>query len=123
MARRNGVGSRGAAHPVGAPGDDSGKDSGDASDPGVRARDICLRQLTAGPRTAAQLAGAMARRGVDEEVVAEILARFTEVGLIDDEAFAAAWVHSRHAGRGLARRALAHELRARGVDDAVVAVA
>jgi regulatory protein len=43
------------------------------------------------------------------------------VGLIDDEAFAHAWVRSRHTGRGLARRALAHELRRRGVDDEVVA--
>lgn len=36
-----------------------------------------------------------------------------------------AWVESRHAGRGLARRALAHELRQRGVDDdlAVTALA
>ncbi len=49
-----------------------------------------------------------------------MLTRFAEVGLVDDEAFAAAWVRSRHAGRGLARRALAHELRQRGVDDQVV---
>lgn len=44
-----------------------------------------------------------------------MLSRFEEVGLIDDAAFAAAWVESRHAGRGLARRALAQELRTRGV--------
>lgn len=94
-------------------------------DPAARARDICLRQLTAGPRTAAQLGAAMARRGIDEDIVASVLARFTEVGLIDDAAFAAAWVESRHAGRGLARRALAQELRQRGVteDHVVVAVA
>ena len=92
-------------------------------DPATRARDICLRQLTAGPRTAAQLAAAMARRGIDEDSIASVLARFSEVGLIDDAAFAAAWVESRHAGRGLARRALAQELRHRGVAEEQVAVA
>jgi regulatory protein len=39
------------------------------------------------------------------------------VGLIDDAAFANAWVESRHRGRGLGKRALAQELRRRGVDD------
>ncbi len=92
-------------------------------DPAVKAREICLRQLTAGPRTAAQLAGAMARREIDEEIITSVLARFTEVGLIDDAAFAAAWVESRHTGRGLARRALAQELRHRGVAAEQVAVA
>ena len=45
-----------------------------------------------------------------------MLDRFNELGLVDDEAFASAWVESRHAGRGLARRALRHELTTRGVD-------
>jgi regulatory protein len=123
VARRNGLGGRAAAHPPGGAGDDPDAASPHPEDPGVRARDICLRQLTSGPRTAAQLGEAMTRRGIAEEVVVEVLARFAAVGLIDDEAFAAAWVHSRHTGRGLARRALAHELRARGVDDVLVAVA
>jgi regulatory protein len=50
-------------------------------------------------------------------VIESVLGRFSEVGLIDDAAFAQAWVDSRHAGRGLARRALAYELRRRGVED------
>jgi len=45
-----------------------------------------------------------------------VLARFAEVGLIDDVMFANAWVESRHYGRGLGRRALAAELNQRGVD-------
>lgn len=48
--------------------------------------------------------------------MAAVLDRFAEVGLIDDAAFARAWVESRHHGRGLARRALSAELRRRGVD-------
>jgi regulatory protein len=45
-----------------------------------------------------------------------VLDRFTEVGLIDDAAFATAWVASRQRGRGLARRALAAELHRKGID-------
>jgi regulatory protein len=88
------------------------------------ARQLCLRMLTAAPRTRAELAAALRRRGVPEETAAAVLGRFSEVKLIDDAAFAAAWVESRHHGRGLARRALAAELRQRGVprDDIKAAV-
>jgi regulatory protein len=78
---------------------------------------LCLRLLTAGPRTRAQLADALRRKRVPEDVAAAVLDRCASVGLIDDAAFAQAWVESRHHGRGLARRALAAELRQRGVDD------
>lgn len=90
------------------------------ADPEAVAREICLRLLTAGPRTRAQLAEALRRKHVPEAVAERVLGRFTEVGLIDDQAFAAAWVQSRHLGRGLARRALATELRRRGVADETV---
>jgi regulatory protein len=45
------------------------------------------------------------------------------VGIIDDQAFARAWVSSRHHSRGLARRALATELRQKGVDHEMVGIA
>ncbi|MEU8659462.1 regulatory protein RecX [Actinoplanes philippinensis] len=80
------------------------------------AREICLRQLAARPRTRAELTKALLRKEISEEVIAEVLDRYDEVGIIDDAAFARAWVSSRHHGRGLARRALANELRQRGVD-------
>ncbi|MFN8080367.1 MAG: regulatory protein RecX [Kineosporiaceae bacterium] len=80
------------------------------------ARAIALRQLTVAPRTRAQLAEAMARREVPAEVAAQVLERFADVGLVDDAEYARMWVESRHTGRGLARRALEHELRSRGVD-------
>ncbi|MDH6121744.1 regulatory protein [Kitasatospora sp. GAS204A] len=89
-------------------------------DPAARARDICLRLLTGTPRTRKQLSDALRKREIPDEVAEEVLSRFEEVGLIDDAAFAAAWVESRHAGRGLARRALAQELRTRGVAGALV---
>lgn len=82
-----------------------------------KAREIVLKQLALQPRSKAELERALRRRGVPDEVAEKVLGRFSEVGLIDDAAFAQAWVETRHAGRGLARRALAHELRRRGVDD------
>ena len=91
-----------------------------AADPAAVAREIVLRQLTMGPRTRAQLQRAIARKEVPEDVVTAVLDRFEEVDLVDDEEFARQWVQSRHLGRGLARRALAYELRQRGVADETV---
>ncbi|QKW11194.1 recombination regulator RecX [Streptomyces sp. NA04227] len=89
-------------------------------DPVERARAICLRLLTGTPRTRAQLAAALRKRGIPDEAADEVLSRFEEVGLINDGAFADAWVESRHHGRGLARRALAQELRTKGVDSTLI---
>ncbi|RDG38243.1 recombination regulator RecX [Streptomyces corynorhini] len=89
-------------------------------DPAERARAICLRLLTGTPRTRKQLADALAKREISDEVAQEVLCRFEDVGLINDAAFADAWVESRHHGRGLARRALARELRTKGVDAALI---
>jgi regulatory protein len=86
-------------------------------DPRALAREICLRLLTLAPRTRAQLADALRKRGIPDDAADDVLGRFTDVGLIDDAAFARAWVESRHHGRGLAGRALSAELRRRGVAD------
>lgn len=86
------------------------------ADPEAVARSIALRKLAAAPQTRAQLDEAMRRRGVPDDVRANVLDRFGDVGLIDDAMFAKMWVESRHAGRGLGKKALAHELRRRGVD-------
>ncbi|TRW45034.1 regulatory protein RecX [Georgenia yuyongxinii] len=87
------------------------------------ARTIALRQLTAAPRSRAQLEEALARRDVPADVAARVLDRFTEVGLVDDVAYAEMLVRTRHAERGLARRALAQELRRKGIDAEVAEVA
>lgn len=90
-----------------------------AVDPVAAAKDICLRLLTDRSRTRLELAQALSRRGVPEHAAETVLSRFDEVGLIDDAAFAGRWVRSRHTHRGLARRAIAAELRRKGVDDDV----
>jgi regulatory protein len=83
------------------------------------ARKILLDQLTGRARSRSELATKLARKGVPDEVATRLLDRFEDVGLVDDEAFARSWVESRQAGKGLARRALAQELRRKGVGDEV----
>jgi regulatory protein len=90
------------------------------ADPEQLARRICLQQLEHAPRTRAELAAILSARDVPDDVAAQVLGRFTEVGLVDDALFAQMWVTSRHRGRGLAGRALTQELRRKGVDDDVV---
>ncbi|MEV1090079.1 recombination regulator RecX [Streptomyces microflavus] len=96
------------------------RDRGEPRDPVEQARNICLRLLTGTPRTRKQLADALRKREVPDEAAEEVLSRFEDVGLIDDAAFAGAWVESRHHGRGLARRALVRELRTKGVAPSVI---
>jgi regulatory protein len=96
---------------------------GPAADPESVARKILLDQLTGRSRTRSELAGKLAGKGVPADLAARLLDRFEEVGLIDDAAFARDWVSSRQAGRGLARRALAQELRRKGIADDVASEA
>lgn len=90
---------------------------GPDADPEAVARKILLDALTGQARSRKELADKLAKKDVPSELAERLLDRFEEVGLIDDEAFAKAWIESRQPGKGLARRALAHELRRKGIDD------
>src|SRR5919112_1024490 len=85
----------------------------DATD---RARETVLRILTAAPKSRFELEQALARKGYPDTVVSPLLDRMDEVGLVDDAGYAQMVVRTRHAERGLARRAIAMELRRRGID-------
>lgn len=79
------------------------------------ARELCLRLLTVRARTAAELTDRLRRRDVPEEDIADTLTALARSGLVDDEAFARAWVLERTRTRSLARGALSGELRRRGI--------
>ena len=83
------------------------------------ARKILLDTLTGQARSRQELADKLAKKDVPSDLANRLLDRFEEVGLVDDEAFARAWIASRQPGKGLARRALAQELRRKGIDDEV----
>jgi regulatory protein len=89
---------------------------GAESDPRDVARQIVLRQLAMAPRSRAELQQKLTQRGCAPEVAGAVLDRMTQVGLVDDEAYAHMLVRTQQAGRGLARRALARELRTKGID-------
>ena len=89
-------------------------------DPYHVARSIVLRQLTMAPRSRKQLEEKLRAKGCADEVAEAVLDRMTQVGLIDDEAFAGMVVRSQQATRGLGRRGIAQELRRKGVDDELI---
>src|ERR671910_88069 len=89
---------------------------GREADPHDWARQIVLRQLTAAPRSRAQLEQVLRRRNCPDAIAAAVLDRMEEVGLVDDTAYAGMVIRSQQASRGLARRALAQELHRKGVD-------
>jgi regulatory protein len=87
------------------------------------ARALCLRLLTGRSRTRAELSGQLAKRGYPDDVSARVLDRLAAVGLVDDRDFAEQWVQSRRARAGKSRRALAAELRTKGVDNEAISTA
>lgn len=97
------------------------------ADPVEVGKQIVLRQLSHAPKTRHQLAQVLASRNVSGEAAEAALDRITELGYIDDAAFARAWVESRHRCKGLSERVLRRELVDRGVatdliDDALLVV-
>lgn len=92
-------------------------------DPVDWARQIVLRLLTQAPKSRAQLEQALRRRNCPDDIAATVLDRMQEVGLVDDAAYTQMLIRSKQAGRGLARRALAQELRTKGIDGEIAAAA
>jgi len=117
---RLGVEAWGAGAPPPPPPPEDAEALGPDADAEAVARQILLDQLTGRARSRKELADKLAARRVPREIATALLDRFEEVGLVDDEAFARAWVASRQSAKGLAPRALAQELRRKGVADEVV---
>jgi regulatory protein len=65
----------------------------------------------------------LAKRGYPDDVSDRVLDRLAQVGLVDDADFAEQWVRSRRVNAGKGKRALAAELRTKGVDNEVITVA
>lgn len=81
----------------------------------AKARDIVLRQLAMMPRPRAVLAGKLKAKEISDDVAEAVLDRYTELGLIDDQAYAELYVTAKHRDRGLGRYGLEAELRRQGV--------
>jgi regulatory protein len=81
-----------------------------------KAYEAALLLISYRPRSESELRSRLARRGLSAEAVAEAIERVRRAGLLDDAAFARAWVDDRASARGRGKRTLAAELRAKGVD-------
>ena len=85
-----------------------------------KVRERCLNLLSQQPRTRAELERSLARAGAPEDVVGEVLDRFAKVGLVDDAAYAEAYVRTGIGVRRRGTRSLSAELRVRGIDPEVI---
>ena len=97
-------------------GADADPEGGADADPYAVARSIALNRIAVRDRTRHELAKALHAKNVPAEVADQVLDRLQEVGLVNDAAFAEAWVESRQQRRHLSRPALRRELQAKGVD-------
>lgn len=75
-----------------------------------------LRLLSYRPRSETELRQRLARRGAPPALVESTIDRLRELGLVDDAAFARAWVESRERASPRGQRLLRQELRAKGVN-------
>jgi regulatory protein len=96
-----------------------------------------LRLLTYRPRSEREVRQRFGQRGAPAELVDAVVERLREVGLVDDAAFAQAWVDSRRrasprgdrllraelAGKGVARQVVADTLEESGADPLALAKA
>ena len=79
-----------------------------------------LRFLESRARSASEVRERLVRHGYRPDLVEGCIERLTELGMLDDAAFAQAWVESRDRARPRGERALRTELRMKGIDRAVV---
>lgn len=89
-------------------------------DPETAAKAICLRLLTGQARPRAGLATALRQRGIPDDIAEKVLDRFTDLGLLDDRAYAEMFVTAKHRDRALGATALRSELRRKGLDEVTV---
>ncbi len=80
--------------------------------------EACLRFLEARARSTAEVRRRLLLHGYRADLVEGAIERLTELGMIDDAAFARAWVESRDRARPRGERALRQELARKGIDRA-----
>ena len=82
--------------------------------------DAAARYLEARPRSTAEVRRRLTTMGYRAPLVDGALTRLTEMGYLDDEAFARSWVASRDRAQPRGEHALRRELQLKGVEREVV---
>lgn len=78
--------------------------------------DAALRFLEPRQRSIGEVRRRLSRVGYREDLVTAAIDRLIELGMLDDEAFARAWIESRDRVRPRGSRALMSELARKGID-------
>ena len=84
------------------------------------ARDIALRRLERSLACRSQVQQALERKQVDPDLIEQVLDRLEEVGLLDDLAYAQTLARTRFREKFAARRAIASELKTKGISAAAL---
>ena len=84
------------------------------------AKASALRGLEARARTAEEVRRSLARKGFADAVVEDTVAELERLGMLDDAAYARAFVRSRFEGRGYGPARLRQDLQRKGVDRRVI---
>jgi regulatory protein len=84
--------------------------------------EAAARFLEARSRSVAEVRRRLTTAGYRADLVDGAIERLTDLGMLDDEAFARGWVESRDRARPRGERALRDELRLKGIDRAIVDV-
>lgn len=94
----------------------------EVEDPAV-VLDAALRFLEARQRSVAEVRRRLTTAGYRDELVTSVITRLEAVGVLDDEAFARAWIESRDRAHPRGEHALMLELRQKGLDATTIAAA
>jgi len=85
-----------------------------------KAADLAISYAVSRRRSRWELYDYFRRKGWDEALQQKIIARLERLGLVDDEAFAEAWVRNRRLLKAVSRRRLVQELHQKHVADELI---
>lgn len=88
-----------------------------------RARNLILRKLARSAKSSHEVRQFLLEREIPAEIFEPIIERYSEVGLLDDRAFAIALANTRLRVKGLAKSSIRRELARRGVAEAHIEAA
>lgn len=91
-----------------------------ARDQTHQAHEAALRYLDYRPRSVDEIRRHLKNKGFEPETINKTIERLSEVGLLDDRAFARYWLDNRRDFRPRGQRALRLELRQKGVPDDII---
>ena len=82
-----------------------------------KAKERALKLLDFRARSKTELSRRLKMAGYEDDVIEEVLGRFQDLGLINDEQFSDSWIRHRLEGKPMGKTRIKWELRQKGVDN------